>query len=89
MRRLTPENYRRTIAQRFQTLLTPSDRDLLARFYLNEEAPEKICNELQISQAELGARKARAKAILTSGIAPKRVASAGSVKRRPAARLSG
>ena len=89
MKRLRTGDYRETIARRFHTLLTPSDRDLLARFYLDGQTPEEICRELQISLAEFLARKARAKAILTSGIAPKCAANAGSVKRSDAARLSG
>ncbi len=89
MKRLRLGDYRETIAQRFHTLLTPSDRELVVRFYLDGQPPEEICRELQISPAELLARKARVKAILTSGIAPKCAASAGIVKRGDAARLSG
>ncbi len=89
MKRLRPGDYREAIAERFHTLLTPSDRDLLARFYLDGQSPEDICRELQISPAELLARKARAKAILTSGIAPKCAAGAGPAKRSGTARLSG
>jgi DNA-directed RNA polymerase specialized sigma24 family protein len=65
---MTPEDYGDAIAHRFRALLTPFDQDLLARFYLDAQEPEKICRELGISLEEFQSRKSRAKTILTKGL---------------------
>ncbi len=41
--------------------LTPSDREILERFYVRAQAPEQICAELSITSEELQLLKSRAK----------------------------
>ena len=65
---MTIQQYEQAVAERFRTLLTKSDRDMLARYYLDEHSPERICCDLDISLAEFQERKARAKAVLTCGL---------------------
>lgn len=69
---MTLDEYQGTIAQRFRTLLTKFDREMLTRYYLDAKSPEQICRELDISLEEFRERKVRAKAILTRGISLRR-----------------
>jgi RNA polymerase sigma factor (sigma-70 family) len=42
--------------------LSKKDRDILVRFYLNEESQEKICREMSLTETQFRLLKSRAKA---------------------------
>jgi RNA polymerase sigma factor (sigma-70 family) len=42
--------------------LSKRDRDILVRFYLNEESQEKICEEMSLTETQFRLLKSRAKA---------------------------
>ena len=65
---MTIEEYERAVVQRFHALLTESDKEMLTRFYLDGQSPEKICREMEISMRDFEGRKARARAMLTCGL---------------------
>lgn len=42
--------------------LKPRDREILVRFYLREQRPEQICQEMNLSETQFRLIKSRAKA---------------------------
>ena len=58
---LTWEVERRAIVQKTLEEMEGIDREILVRFYLEEQAAEQICRELQLSETQFRLRKHRAK----------------------------
>jgi RNA polymerase sigma-70 factor (ECF subfamily) len=56
--------------------LSKRDRDILVRFYLNEESQEKICEEMSLTETQFRLLKSRAKARFGE-IGKKRLTSSG------------
>lgn len=56
---------RRERCQRLLNGLSPAGREVLERFYLQEQEPERICAEMQLSRTQFRLLKSRAKATLT------------------------
>jgi hypothetical protein len=64
-------SYQDAIGRRFRELLSVSDQDLLARYYLKGETAESICRSLGITVQEFRTKKALCKGALAAGLKPK------------------
>ncbi len=85
---MTIQQFEQTVVERFRTLLTKPDQEMLARYYLDGHSPERVCRDLDISLAEFFERKARAKAVLTCGLRVRAPAS-GIRRKRARVRMGG
>lgn len=52
----------RILADRVLRSLTPRDREILMRFYCQEQSPDRICHEMGVTATQFRAIKNRAKA---------------------------
>lgn len=52
------------VARRILSTMRQRDREILVRFYLNEQAPAEICREMELTQTQYRLLKSRAKARL-------------------------
>lgn len=59
--RLAIERERAAVAYRVLQSLPPRDRELLVRFYLQEQSPTEICREMELSATQFRVTKSRAK----------------------------
>ena len=60
--RLVMEQQNQDVAMRVLRSLPKRDREVLARFYLEEQTPEQICRDLHLTETQFRLIKSRAKA---------------------------
>jgi len=60
--RRVQEKQTQELAMRLLRSLPERDREVLMRFYLDEQAPEQICREMQLTETQFRLIKSRAKA---------------------------
>lgn len=60
--RSTVERQTHEVAMRLLRSLPERDREVLVRFYLEEQAPEQICREMELTETQFRLIKSRAKA---------------------------
>lgn len=60
--RLVLEKQTQEVAMRILRSLPERDREVLARFYLEEQTPEQICSEMNLTETQFRLIKSRAKA---------------------------
>ena len=56
------EQQTQEVARRILHSLPERDREVLVRFYLNEQTPDQICREMQLTETQFRLIKSRAKA---------------------------
>jgi RNA polymerase sigma factor (sigma-70 family) len=64
--RLAIEHDSRSIARRVLAAMGKRDRELLVRFYLEEQPASRICQEMRLSETQFRLQKSRAKARLST-----------------------
>jgi len=60
--RLAIQGQNTEVALRILNSITKRDRDVLVRFYLNEQPAEQICREMDLTETQFRLIKSRAKA---------------------------
>jgi RNA polymerase sigma-70 factor (ECF subfamily) len=55
------QNQNEDIARRVLESVSPRDREILIRFYLEEQAAEQICDEMDLTETQFRLLKSRAK----------------------------